>query len=137
MVNYYVYLLQGNILHCPRQALVVWCRGFSIHICFTGYFLIFSSGIIFLSSGTRGGERKWRGHPRTPSHGTASPGTPCSAGPRFCTRFKKQTPCGGPRRGRKRWGTLRSPPASGEPLATPLQQIFLWSPPDPNKELCP
>jgi len=51
------------------------------------YFFIW---YIFPYSGTRGppaagrkGEEGTGGHPRTPGHGTASPGTPCCAIPRF------------------------------------------------------
>src|SRR5579883_1427986 len=59
--------------------------------------------------GPRGEEGRVGGHPRTPGHGTASPGTPCCALPRFCTRFKINYHSAAREKKRNSWGTPPTP----------------------------
>jgi|SRR5579883_2262961 len=90
------------------SVVTIWFIAFSCGIplsCLMVFnFLIWYSRSPPAAGRERGKEREIGGHPRTPGHGTASPGTPCCAISRCCTSFKKQTPSGGPRRGEEGGG---------------------------------
>src|SRR5579883_3421854 len=91
------------------------------------YFFIWYS-LVSPAAGREGG-RKSRGTPPTPRPWDCVPRHPLLIHSAFCTMLKKQTPCGGPRRGEKESGDTPEPPAMGlRPPAPPAtsQEGGVW-----------
>jgi len=115
MSTHVIYMHTRDVKHLFEQAELSWSFLFSY-----GRPLGSSSGpAARLRRAAKEGERVG-GHPRTPGHGTASPGTPCCAIPRFVPFLKSEHHAAGREGGKKESGDTPEPSAMGlRPPAPP------------------